>query len=97
MTHIQLKHADAVAQIERMQTALNAVQLETFNPSDLGRNDSGISANFMDGEAYVEMLMNQYIELLQKNLLDTRANVDLLKRQDEAITRLSSNKGYQPL
>jgi hypothetical protein len=97
MTYIQLKHSDVMAQVDQVKAALDALKLDAFNASDFGRNENGFSTSFTEGEAFVEMLLSQYIQVLEKNILDTRANVDLLKQQDEAMTRTVSMGGTQPL
>ena len=49
---------------------------------------------WIDRETNLEKVFEQYIKIVQKNIEDTRANIDLLKEQDEAIAHTSSH-GYQ--
>jgi hypothetical protein len=51
------------------------------------------TSKWIDRETNLEKVFEQYIKIVQKNVEDTRANIDLLKEQDEAIAHTSSH-GY---
>ncbi len=90
MTTIRLKHDDVTSQIKKMESALQALKLEGFTPGDFGRNRTGFSSSFTEGEAFLEQTVSEYIQIIQKNLADTQANVDYMKMQDEAIQRITT-------
>ncbi|MCO0596221.1 YwqI/YxiC family protein [Peribacillus butanolivorans] len=52
------------------------------------------TSKWIERETNLEKVFEQYIKIVQKNVEDTRANIDLLKEQDEAIAH-SSSHGYQ--
>ncbi|MFC9597690.1 DUF5344 family protein [Peribacillus butanolivorans] len=43
------------------------------------------TSKWIERETNLEKVFEQYIKIVQKNVEDTRANIDLLKEQDEAI------------
>ena len=90
MTDIQLRHGDVSDQIKKMESALQALNLPTFHAGDFGRNQTGFSAAFTAGEAMLEQIVSEYVQIVQKNLADTQANVDYMKSQDEAIKRITT-------
>ena len=38
----------------------------------------------------LEQIVSEYVQIVQKNLADTQANVDYMKSQDEAIKRITT-------
>ncbi|MDM5214544.1 YwqI/YxiC family protein [Peribacillus sp. RS7] len=95
MTTIKLNHPAVMKQVDQVKTALGTVTLGNLPAGELGSNKLEFTSKWIDRETNLEKVFEQYIKIVQKNVEDTRANIDLLKEQDEAIAHTSSH-GYQP-
>ncbi|KAB7705325.1 hypothetical protein F9802_14585 [Bacillus aerolatus] len=85
MGTIKLDHSAVVEQLEKVKTALNNIVLPEPSVESLGQNELDYTTKWKEREANIHKNILQYIEVVTKNIEDTRANVDLLKEQDEAI------------
>ncbi|WP_353947838.1 DUF5344 family protein [Sporolactobacillus sp. Y61] len=83
MGQIALNHGQVSGRLDEAKAAAN--QLSLKDPSGRGSNRLAITTDWESKEAMVQQLLTIYIEGLQNNIADTKANVDLLKRQDEVI------------
>jgi Family of unknown function (DUF5344) len=83
MTQIKLNHAEMMKQLDEIKRALNALVLE--GPDDVGQNKLDFTQKWQEREEMIHQFVSQYVTIVQKNVEDTRANVDSLKEQDEAI------------
>ncbi|MBK5441500.1 MULTISPECIES: YwqI/YxiC family protein [Peribacillus] len=95
MATIKLNHPAVTKQVNQVKTALGTVTLGNLPADELGKNKLEFTSKWIDREANLEKVFERYIKIVQKNVEDTQANIDLLKEQDDAITHSSSN-GYQP-
>ncbi|MFJ7637951.1 YwqI/YxiC family protein [Peribacillus sp. NPDC097225] len=95
MTTIKLNHAVVTKQVSQVKTAVDGTTIGALPADQLGNNDLSFTSKWEERETNLEKTFNQYLTIVKKNLEDTRANVDLLKEQDEAITH--NVQGYQPL
>ncbi|MBO0999533.1 YwqI/YxiC family protein [Bacillus sp. SD075] len=95
MTTIKLNHPAVTKQVDQVKTALGTVTLGNLPAGELCNNKLEFTSKWIDRETNLEKVFEQYIKIVQKNVEDTRANIDLLKEQDEAIVHTSSY-GYQP-
>ncbi|MET1178806.1 YwqI/YxiC family protein [Peribacillus simplex] len=93
MTTIKLNHPAVTKQVDQVKTALGTVTLGNLPAGELGSNKLEFTSKWIDREINLEKVFEQYIKIVQKNVEDTRANIDLLKEQDEAIAHTSSH-GY---
>lgn len=85
MPEIKLQYNRVVGQLNHAKGALGNVTLD--QPTDAEGNQLDITAKWSTREANIQTLVSEYIKGVQKNLEDTRANVDMLKDQDEAVVR----------
>lgn len=86
MTTIKLKHEAVMTQLDNVKRALDAIECPAPSDSSLGKNQLDFTSQWLERERDIHNMMLRYIEIVHKNVEDTRANVDLLKKQDEAIT-----------
>ncbi|MDM5453780.1 YwqI/YxiC family protein [Peribacillus simplex] len=93
MTTIKLNHPAVTKQVDQVKKALGTVKLGNLPAGELGNNKLEFTSKWIDRETNLEKVFEQYIKIVQKNVEDTRANIDLLKEQDEAIAHTSSH-GY---
>lgn len=85
MPEIKLQYNRVVGQLNNAKGALGNVTLD--QPTDADGNQLDITTKWSTREANIQTLVSEYIKGVQKNLEDTRANVDMLKDQDEAVVR----------
>jgi len=85
MKEIKLKHAEVVKQLNTVKSKLEAVKLP--GPASVGQNHLNYTTKWKEREEKIHQMVEQYVKIVEKNLEDTRANVDLLKEQDEAMVR----------
>jgi hypothetical protein len=83
MTQIKLNHAEMMKQLDEIKRALDALVLD--GPEDAGQNKLDFTGKWQKREEMIHQFVSQYVTIVQKNVEDTRANVDSLKEQDEAI------------
>ena len=83
MTQIKLNHAEMMKQLDEIKRALDALVLD--RPEDAGQNKLDFIEKWQEREEMIHQFVSQYVTIVQKNVEDTRANVDSLKEQDEAI------------
>ncbi|MFF2288253.1 DUF5344 family protein [Peribacillus butanolivorans] len=95
MATIKLNHPAVTKQVNQVKIALGTVTLGNLPADELGKNKHEFTSKWIDREANLEKVFERYIKIVQKNVEDTQANIELLKEQDDAITHSSSN-GYQP-
>jgi Family of unknown function (DUF5344) len=87
MVEIKLNYEAVMKELEEVKSALANVKLVTPNSSLLGKNKLDFTTYWLEREARIHQLINEYVEVVEKNIEDTKANVQSLKEQDEAITR----------
>jgi len=87
MVTIKLNYEAVVKEINEADSALSSVKLTVPVSSDMGKNRLDFTAYFLEREKRIHQFMNDYVQIVGKNLEDTKANVRSLKEQDEAITR----------
>ncbi|TYR81849.1 hypothetical protein FZC66_08485 [Priestia megaterium] len=85
MTSIKLNYEDVIKKLEAVEKAVG--QLSMSELSDLGKNALSTTSKWKEREKEVHTLVTTYTNALEKNVQDTKANVDLLKEQDEAMAR----------
>lgn len=83
MTQIKMNHAEMMKQLDEIKRALDALVLD--GPEDAGQNKLDFTEKWQGREKMIHQFVSQYVTIVQKNVEDTRANVDSLKEQDEAI------------
>ncbi|OIK03630.1 hypothetical protein BIV59_22475 [Bacillus sp. MUM 13] len=82
---IKLKHDSVISQLSKTKTALEALTLNS--PAKAGSNTLDFTSHWKEREEQITELLKGYIAVVQKSIEDTKAGVDLLKHQDEAIIR----------
>jgi predicted secreted protein len=87
MVTIKLNYEAVMKELKEANSSLANVNLPTPNSGDLGKNRLDFTSSFLEREARIHQLINQYVQVVAKNIEDTKANVRSLKEQDEAITR----------
>jgi len=85
MYAIQLNDETVADRLDEAKRALASLAMEKIATHALGRNQIIFTEQLMTREKTFQSLLEKYIEGVQKNIADTEANVQLLKRQDEAI------------
>ncbi|MED4534009.1 YwqI/YxiC family protein [Metabacillus fastidiosus] len=87
MTTIKLNYEEVTKKLNDIKKALDSLILEQ-PPGDLLKNNSlEFTKTWLDREKKLNSLFIQYTSIIQKNVEDTYANINLLKEQDEAIVR----------
>ncbi|WKB36323.1 DUF5344 family protein [Terrilactibacillus sp. S3-3] len=86
MYAIQLNDETVADRLDEAKRALASLAMEKIATHALGRNQIIFTEQLMTREKTFQSLLEKYIHQgVQKNIADTEANVQLLKRQDEAI------------
>ncbi|MDQ0217382.1 hypothetical protein ELQ35_07420 [Peribacillus cavernae] len=87
MGTIKLKYEEVMKTLEEVKNALDAVSMDSPAAGSLGQNSLDYTTKWLDREENIHKAVQQYMEVVKKNLEDTRANVELLKEQDEAMVK----------
>ncbi|GGL43278.1 DUF5344 family protein [Sporolactobacillus putidus] len=83
MVQIELHHSVVSGRLDEAGQALGQLSLSAL--SGLGKNQLVFTGEWQNEEQRIHRLLSAYREGVRKTIADTRANVDLLKRQDEVI------------
>jgi Family of unknown function (DUF5344) len=86
MTEIKLNYETVMKELDEVKSALANVKIAPPQASTLGKNKLDFTTYWLEREARIHQLINEYVEIVEKNIEDTKANVRSLKEQDEAIT-----------
>ncbi|MGE6203852.1 YwqI/YxiC family protein [Guptibacillus hwajinpoensis] len=86
-TEIKLNYSEVMTKLEEAMNAVQHLTLPEPSAGQLGRNKMNYTDAWINREQNLQRLLQDYMTVVQKNLEDTKANVDSLKEQDEAITR----------
>ncbi|WP_419881019.1 YwqI/YxiC family protein [Peribacillus sp. B-H-3] len=84
---IKLKHDAVISQLSKTKTALEALTLKTPAENAAGSNKLDFTSHWLEREGNLAELLKSYMAIVQKNIEDTKAGVDLMKHQDEAMIR----------
>ncbi|MGM0751804.1 MAG: DUF5344 family protein [Bacillota bacterium] len=84
---IKLNHSEVMAKLNEALKSLERLQLKAPAQEQLGRNKLNYTDAWIQREQNIQLLLKEYIATVEKNIEDTKANVEALKQQDEAITR----------
>ncbi|QHZ45189.1 MULTISPECIES: YwqI/YxiC family protein [Bacillus] len=84
---IKLNHAAVMKQLDQVKSALDSLSLKGPSAGDLGQNNLDFTKKWLEREGTIHDMIKQYKEAVDKNIEDTRSNVDSLKEQDQAIAR----------
>lgn len=87
MVVIKLQHTSVIQALNNVESALAEVTLPEPPVSSLGDNQLAFTKAWEAREQEIQELVNVYRQVVQKTIVDTKANVDLLKKQDESIVR----------
>lgn len=71
----------------RQNQPYHPLNLQSLPSGDIGRNLLDFTTYFLEREERIHQFINDYVQIVGKNIEDTKANVRSLKDQDEAITR----------
>ncbi|MBU5594935.1 YwqI/YxiC family protein [Amphibacillus sp. MSJ-3] len=87
MVTIQLNHQHVIAKIEQAKSQIDSFKIKI--PPQVKQSDNHLNFvnDFRDREVEINQLVNTYLEVVMKNLEDTKANVNLIQQQDHAIIR----------
>ncbi|RYL87265.1 DUF5344 family protein [Sporolactobacillus sp. Y61] len=83
MYKIELNDSVVKSRIDQAEQALS--RLMPPGSFSCGSNRLAATGAWREREQMLVRLLSAYLAGVQKNISDTRANVDLLKRQDEVI------------
>lgn len=86
MVEIKLNYEAVMKELNEVKAALQHVKIDPPQASTLGKNKLDFTTYWLEREARIHQLINEYVEVVEKNIEDTKANVHSLKEQDEAIT-----------
>jgi hypothetical protein len=84
---IKLNHTAVMAKLNEVINSLERLQLKPPAQEQLGRNKLNYTDAWIQREQNIQLLLKEYIATVEKNIEDTKANVEALKQQDEAIIR----------
>ncbi|MFC0273111.1 YwqI/YxiC family protein [Metabacillus herbersteinensis] len=87
MATIRLDYEALTQKLDDVKRALDSLGIEGPSESSLGKNKLEFTDEWLEREENLHYFFTQYVSIVQKNLEDTRANITLLKEQDEAIVR----------
>jgi len=87
MVTIKLNYEAVTKELNEAESALSSVKLTVPASGDIGRNFLDFTTYFLEREERIHQFINDYVQIVGKNIEDTKANVRSLKDQDEAITR----------
>ncbi|MDL4840552.1 YwqI/YxiC family protein [Aquibacillus rhizosphaerae] len=87
MVRIKLNHAEIMRKLNQIQNTTRTLRLKTPPSSKLEDNRLEFTDKWEKREANLVQLIDEYVSIVEKNVVDTEANVTSLKDQDEAITR----------
>ncbi len=87
MQKIKLDYDEVIQQLNDVERALEALTLPSPPEHELGQNQLGFTKEWLQREETIKNMVMGYIQAVQKNVEDTRANVAILKKQDEAIVK----------
>jgi hypothetical protein len=87
MAEIKLNYETVMKELNEVKSALANVKITPPQASTLGENQLDFTKYWLERETRIHQLINEYVEIVEKNIEDTKANVRSLKEQDEAITR----------
>ncbi|KIL51169.1 YwqI/YxiC family protein [Jeotgalibacillus campisalis] len=87
MVVIKLHHHTVIQALLDVERALADVTLTAPPVSSLGDNQLAFTHKWEEREQGIQELLEAYQQIVQKTIEDTKANVDLLKQQDESIVR----------
>ena len=87
MVTIKLDYQEVIKELREVQSALANVNIANPESSNLGKNKLDFTTIWLERERRIQQLIDQYVEVVEKNVEDTKANVRSLKEQDEAIGR----------
>lgn len=85
MGTIQVKHNDIIKKLAKVNDALSALQFSNPNLQSLGNNSLDFTEQWKTREESIASDISNYINIVAKNIEDTRSNVDSIQQQDEAI------------
>jgi len=68
-----------------VQEALDALELQCPSVQSLGKNQLAFTKEWQKREKTILQNFMKCIDVVRKNIEDTRANIHSIKRQDEAI------------
>ncbi|WP_147533664.1 YwqI/YxiC family protein [Bacillus marasmi] len=85
MSTIQVKHDEVMKRLTKVKEALAALTLPNPNEQVLGNNKLNFTDQWKTRESTISSDIASYIEIVAKNIEDTRSNVGSIKQQDEAI------------
>ncbi|MEG7379490.1 YwqI/YxiC family protein [Bacillus subtilis] len=83
MSEIKLKYDTVIKTLETVKNALAGVSIGAAGSN--GKNNLEYTKKYHEREASIKTMLGDYKKAVQKNIEDTKDNVDSLKEQDEAI------------
>ena len=84
---IKLDYSEVIGQLNDAERALEVLTLPSPSEEELGQNQLAFTKKWLEREENIKQMLKAYIIAVQKNIEDTRANVAILKKQDEAIVK----------
>jgi len=87
MTTIRLEFEKVMKELSEIEKTLSTINISSPQLSHLGNNQLDFTKAWLEREIKIEQLLTEYIQVVQKNVEDTKANIRLLKEQDEANVR----------
>lgn len=86
-TEIKLDYDHVINTIEQAEDKLPPLFLTNVFKGITGQNELQFIESWLEREEGIRELLKLYVEIVEKNIEDTKANVKTIKDQDEAITR----------
>ncbi|MFB5282125.1 YwqI/YxiC family protein [Peribacillus sp. Hz7] len=87
MQNIKLDYSEVIQQLNDVKKKLSELHLPSPSETELGQNQLTFTKEWLQREENLQKMVIQYMQAVQKNVEDTHANVDILKKQDEAIVK----------
>lgn|SRR5699024_1741815 len=86
-TEIKLDYEHVISTLESANQALSPLFMTQVFEGINGQNKMEFIEAWLLREEIIRELLNQYVQIVEKNITDTKDNVKTIKEQDEAITR----------
>lgn len=86
-TEIKLDYNHVINTLEKAEQTLPPLFMTNVFEGINGQNKMAFIEEWLKREASIRELLKQYVEIVEKNIADTKDNVKTIKDQDEAMTR----------
>ncbi|WP_243292660.1 YwqI/YxiC family protein [Bacillus sp. FJAT-47783] len=87
MATIKLDYETVMSHLNDIERAIEKLTFPSLPEESVGNNKLNFTKKWIEREHEIHQLVSQYKEAVVKNVEDTKANVNLLKEQDQAMVK----------